>query len=157
MDRVSSAGADLEHEGSRLRTLDVQGARKARSPDRDLHHGSICRLLQIAGLAGFDFVVIDLEHGALSFSDVPPLINAALASGVRPIVRVGKLEPLMIGKALDVGADAVLVPAIETAEEAARAVAAAKFAPLGVRGASQGSGRPLWRSHRGGILRRRKC
>jgi len=92
-------------------------------------------LMEIAGLARFDFVVIDLEHGALSFGDVPSLVNAALANGVRPVVRVDAVSSPMIGKALDVGADAVIVPSIASASDAATAVAAAKFAPLGARGA----------------------
>jgi len=92
-------------------------------------------LVSIAGIAGFDFVIVDLEHGALSFSDVCPLVNAALASGVRPIIRVPELNSAMIGKALDSGADAIIVPGVEKREHAAAAVAAAKFAPLGARGA----------------------
>ncbi|HEX7125112.1 MAG TPA: aldolase/citrate lyase family protein [Thermodesulfobacteriota bacterium] len=92
-------------------------------------------LVEIMGVAGFDFVVVDLEHSAFGFDAVPRILSAAETSGISAIVRVeGKGSP-HVAKALDLGADGVLIPQVETRDDARRAVAASKFAPLGSRGA----------------------
>jgi 4-hydroxy-2-oxoheptanedioate aldolase len=92
-------------------------------------------LVEIVAAAGFDFVILDLEHGEFDLSALPGLQRAAEVGGLHSIVRVPSNDAAFIGKALDFGADAVLVPHIETAEDAARAVAAAKYPPAGKRGA----------------------
>jgi len=90
--------------------------------------------VEIAGRAGFDFTILDMEHGPADFSLLQNLIRAAECAGTLPVVRVSKLDEVSISRALDVGARGVQLPQIETAEEAARAVMYAKFAPDGVRG-----------------------
>src|SRR5262249_46950406 len=66
--------------------------------------------------AGFDAVIIDLEHGATAATDLPPLIAAAHGAGLLAAVRVGEGSPVEIGKALDAGADAILMPHVGGAD-----------------------------------------
>ena len=91
-------------------------------------------LVEIAAFAGFDFVIIDLEHGPNTFETVQGHVRAAQAKGITPVIRVPEINENMISKALDIGADYVQVPQIETAADAERVVKAAKFYPQGARG-----------------------
>jgi 4-hydroxy-2-oxoheptanedioate aldolase len=95
-------------------------------------------LIDMLGRAGYDFTIIDCEHGAFGIETAESLIRACEAADVAPLVRVPRLAyggELCLYKALDAGAIGVLVPGIESAEDAARAVAAGCFAPQGARGA----------------------
>jgi len=92
--------------------------------------------VEMIALAGFDAVILDMEHGPASLETLRLLILAAQAHGIHPIVRVRANEPSLISAVLDAGADGVLVPQIGSVEEAQRAVAAARFAPEGTRGAN---------------------
>jgi 4-hydroxy-2-oxoheptanedioate aldolase len=91
-------------------------------------------LVEAAGLAGLDFVILDMEHGPLDLRDVERLIPAAIRAGVAPIVRVGKNDEWLILRALDVGASGVQVPQVNCRANAEAVVRAAKYAPLGARG-----------------------
>ncbi|MBC3759193.1 aldolase [Hyunsoonleella sp. SJ7] len=91
-------------------------------------------LVEVAAFAGFDFVIIDLEHGPSTFETIQGHVRAAQAKGVVPVVRVPEISENMISKALDIGADYVQVPQIETAKDAERVVKASKFFPEGARG-----------------------
>lgn len=91
-------------------------------------------VVELAALAGFDSVIIDLEHGPFELPDAVPLILAARARGIHPIVRVRSNQPSAIGAALDAGASGVLVPQVESEADARAAVSAAHFAPNGSRG-----------------------
>lgn len=93
-------------------------------------------IIEMIGLAGFEAVIIDLEHGPFGIGAVSPLILASRARGIYPIIRVADNSPSQIGAALDAGAAAVLVPQIGSAAAARAAVAAARFAPEGQRGAN---------------------
>jgi len=93
-------------------------------------------VIEIIALAGFDFVIIDMEHGVYDLGGARAALTAAAAHGLRAIVRVPLLEPAVIGAALDIGADAVLVPHVSCGDDALRAVRAARFAPEGARGAN---------------------
>jgi 4-hydroxy-2-oxoheptanedioate aldolase len=92
-------------------------------------------VVEAAGYQGYDFVVIDLEHGGFGLDTVPSMVRAAEAADVAPVVRVPGIEESTILKVLDAGAMGVLVPGISTKEQAERAVRASKYAPLGNRGA----------------------
>ena len=87
-------------------------------------------------LAGFDFVVLDNEHGPAGHETTEHLVRAACCASVPALVRVPWNSPAEILRALDLGAAGVLVSHVSTAEEAERAVRAAKYPPLGVRGAA---------------------
>lgn len=91
-------------------------------------------LVEIAAFAGFDFVIIDLEHGPNTIATVQGHVRAAQAKGIVPVIRVPEINENIISKALDIGADYVQVPQIETAADAERVVKAAKFFPEGKRG-----------------------
>ncbi len=90
--------------------------------------------VEAAGYAGYDFVLLDMEHGTTTFQTLPHLIRAANVAGVCPVVRVPRGSDIWIDQALDVGAGAVMVPQVDNAEQAAAAVSAAKFSPVGTRG-----------------------
>lgn len=86
----------------------------------------------IAGL-GFDYACVDMQHGAIDYATALTMFQAARAGGVTPITRVPTNDPGFIGKVLDAGAAGVVVPLVNTAEEAARAVAACRYPPVGQR------------------------
>lgn len=92
-------------------------------------------VIDMIGGAGFDFIVIDCQHAAFGMDVAESMARAAAANGLAPAVRVSRLDDVEILKALDAGIGHVIVPDISSAEEAARAVAATRFAPHGTRGA----------------------
>ena len=92
--------------------------------------------IEIVGLAGFDFAIIDMEHGPLSVQTAEDLCRAAQGVGLDPIVRVRKNDAPQIQRALDIGSAGVQVPQIENGDDARAAVRAARYAPLGMRGMS---------------------
>ncbi len=83
--------------------------------------------------AGYDYVGFDVQHGYLDDADVALLLNRLEHVPIATAVRLPSTAPAPIGRVLDAGADAVIVAMIETAEQAAEAVAATRFAPRGVR------------------------
>ncbi|RYD68470.1 MAG: 2-dehydro-3-deoxyglucarate aldolase [Sphingomonadales bacterium] len=91
-------------------------------------------LVELIGLAGFDFVIIDTEHGCFTHADVENLIRAAEVTGMSAIVRTPDAGDSAILHALDSGAAGVQVPGLSSAAEAARAVRSARYHPLGQRG-----------------------
>ena len=88
-----------------------------------------------AGWAGYDFALIDREHGSFDLDTTVQLLRAAAASRITPIVRVPDRNPTDIMRVLDAGAMGVLVPGVSTPEQASIAVRAARYAPAGNRGA----------------------
>ncbi|KAF4983382.1 hypothetical protein FDECE_17309 [Fusarium decemcellulare] len=88
----------------------------------------------MARTPGIDWVLIDCEHGNLDDAAMHDAVPAVAAAGVSPIVRVPGTESWMIKRALDSGAHGILVPLLETAQEARDIVKAAKFPPWGKRG-----------------------
>jgi 2-keto-3-deoxy-L-rhamnonate aldolase RhmA len=81
---------------------------------------------------GFDWLMLDTEHGSLTLSDVPGIL-AVVQGRVTALVRVQDDQEAGIKKALDAGADGIVVPQINTASAAARVVASAKYPPVGAR------------------------
>ena len=93
-------------------------------------------LIEIAAYAGFDFVIIDTEHGPLDIPTAEDLCRVAHGADITPIVRVRENDPPQILRALDIGAAGVQVPQICSKADAEALVRAAKYAPLGLRGVS---------------------
>lgn len=92
---------------------------------------------QVAGAlatAGFDFVILDCEHGGFDFAALEGAIGACEAGGASALVRAPGPDAFFIQRALDLGADGILVPQVPDAEAAARAVAMQHLAPDGTRG-----------------------
>jgi 4-hydroxy-2-oxoheptanedioate aldolase len=81
----------------------------------------------------FDWLCFDLQHGLLSYSDLLSLIPIVTASDKTPIVRVAKNDAADIGRMLDAGAHGVIVPLINTQQEAEMAVAGCRYPPAGNR------------------------
>ncbi len=92
--------------------------------------------IEIVGLAGFDFAIVDMEHGPLSVETAEDLCRTAQGVGLDPIVRVRKNDGPQIQRALDIGSAGVQVPQIETRSDAEATVRAAKYQPYGMRGVS---------------------
>lgn len=91
-------------------------------------------LTEIIGYAGFDFVVIDLEHGPNSIGGAENLVRAAKQSGLSPIIRVREASETMVLRALDTGASGVQIPQINTVHDAEKMIQSSKFYPAGNRG-----------------------
>ncbi len=91
-------------------------------------------LVEMLGFAGYDFVVLDAEHGTFSQERMEDCIRAAAAVNVSCVVRVADLEAKLILSALDLGAEGVQVPQVETAEQARTVVRFSHFPPVGERG-----------------------
>ncbi|WP_236637904.1 HpcH/HpaI aldolase family protein [Mangrovicoccus ximenensis] len=85
---------------------------------------------------GFDWMLFDTEHSPVDAVSVLPLLQAAAASPVHPIVRPTHLNAAEIKKILDLGAQTLLIPMIDSAEQAAHAVACMTYPPKGIRGVS---------------------
>src|SRR4051812_37266362 len=81
-------------------------------------------VVEMIGIAGFEAVIIDMEHGPFSIDSLIPLLLAAQARGMYPIVRVRANEPSLIGAVLDAGAAGVLVPQVTSAAAATAVVKA---------------------------------
>jgi 4-hydroxy-2-oxoheptanedioate aldolase len=90
--------------------------------------------IEIMGHTGFDFVVLDLEHGPNTVLSLQNLIRAAMVTGLFPIVRAKSHNLSSISEALDVGAGGIQAPNIGCKADAEAVVQAARFAPLGMRG-----------------------
>jgi 2-keto-3-deoxy-L-rhamnonate aldolase RhmA len=89
---------------------------------------------EICGLAGFDWVLIDLEHGSGSEPALLHELQAVAGTGATAVVRVEANDPARIGRALDFGAEGIMVPRVDTADDAVAAVAAMRYPPQGARG-----------------------
>ena len=100
---------------------------------------------EIMARQGFDALCVDLQHGTAELKDVWPMLQAISQTDTVPVVRVAWNEPATIMKALDLGAYGVIVPLVNTAEEAATAVAACRYPPAGMR-----SSGPVRALHYGG-------
>ncbi len=100
---------------------------------------------EVMARQGFDSLCIDMQHGTAELSDVLPMLQAVSQTDTVPFVRVAWNEPQTIMKALDLGAYGIIVPLVNNAEEAAKAVAACRYPPVGFR-----SNGPVRAVHYGG-------
>src|SRR5947207_13447686 len=88
---------------------------------------------EVMARQGFDALCVDLQHGTSEMKDVAPLLQAISQTETVPVVRVAWNEPAAIMKALDLGAYGIIVPLVNNAKEAAMAVAACRYPPVGMR------------------------
>ena len=91
-------------------------------------------IVDFIGTLDFDGVWIEGEHGPIDFADIPDITRACDIWGMTSVVRVNANEPGIIYRTLDVGAQGIVVPHVNTADEARAVVDATKFAPIGHRG-----------------------
>ena len=110
-------------------------------------HSRTPAIARMAASCGYHWLFLDLEHGSMSLDTASQIAVAALDAGITPVVRVPANEPAWIGRALDGGAVGIVVPHVDTPEDAERAVDAARYPPAGSRSLSgllpQLSYRPL--------------
>jgi 4-hydroxy-2-oxoheptanedioate aldolase len=97
---------------------------------------NLCSSLVIEAVAdsGFDWLLLDMEHSPIEVDGIIGQLQAAMRGTATPIVRPPWNDAVMFKRLLDSGAQSLLVPYVQTAEEAARAVAATRYPPEGVRG-----------------------
>lgn len=91
-------------------------------------------VVEIMGFAGFDFVIIDQEHGPISVQSAQDMIRAAESVNINPIIRVANNDESLILRALDIGAQGIEIPQINCKSDALRAVNSVKYSPQGDRG-----------------------
>ena len=91
---------------------------------------------EATGHAGFDWAVLDMEHSPVDMMEVVQMLQALSATKMVPVVRVAWNDPVLVKRVLDAGATTVMFPFVQNADEAARAVAATRYPPQGVRGLS---------------------
>lgn len=112
---------------------------RSRMKARERMLGAFCpapspELVEVAAFAGFDFVVIDAEHGPIGIGDIVHMIRAGHGTGVAVMVRPPVMTPDFVLRALDAGADGLVIPQIETPQEAVAAVKSMHYPPGGNRG-----------------------
>jgi len=96
-----------------------------------LNHFSIA---EIMADAGFDWLCVDMEHSVIDYYEAEQLIAIIKAKGLTPFVRVGENNPRIIKRVLDAGAEGIIVPSVNSYNEAMRVVEFAKYPPKGKRG-----------------------
>ena len=96
-----------------------------------LFHPSI---IEVMSRAGFDWLVVDMEHSVIDFMQAQIMIATIQAQGLQAYVRVGENNRRIIKRVLDAGADGIIVPMVNSYEEAVEAVEAVKYPPVGQRG-----------------------
>jgi len=92
-------------------------------------------LMDLLAKNAYDFVIVDTEHGSLSYEQVEALAHSARLLGIHPIVRVTDKNYHLVARALDMGVDSVMMPTVESVAEVEKLVQWAKFPPVGKRGA----------------------
>ena len=93
-------------------------------------------IVEIIGLSGFDFVIIDAEHGPVGMESAENLVRACEVAQTSAIIRVPSNEPHLILRALDIGACGIQVPHVSTKSEAESVVESSRYHPMGKRGFS---------------------
>ncbi len=116
-----------------------------------LNHPSVAEILADAG---FDWLCVDMEHSVTDYFEAQQLIMAIQSKGLNAFVRVGENNTRIIKRVLDAGADGIIVPSVNSKEEAIRAVEAVRYPPAGKRGVglaraqSYGFGFEEYRDHK---------
>ena len=96
-----------------------------------LGHTSIA---EIMAKGGFDWLTVDMEHSVITLSEAQKLVQVIELAGIPPLVRVGENDTCLIKRVMDAGAHGIIVPMVNTKEEAIKAVDAVKYPPAGKRG-----------------------
>lgn len=90
--------------------------------------------IEIMALAGFEWLVIDIEHTSTDLSTTENLIRTIQSKKLKALVRVSKNEEVVIKRVLDMGADGIIIPMVNSEDDAKKAVSYAKYPPIGKRG-----------------------
>lgn len=144
---IENAEVGLQCNGSskKGKNMDADGKRVPNRLKRDLLAGKVCLgatvtmgnsvVAEILSHIGFDWLWFEMEHSALSDGGVLAMLQATNGSNTSVVVRVPWNDKTLIKRALDNGPDGIIVPLVNTAEEAEAAVRAMKYPPVGERGA----------------------
>ncbi len=95
-------------------------------------------VVEVCALTGFDFALIDAEHGPISPETAYPMVLAAESRGIEAFARVGQADKQMVLKYLDIGVSGIMAPQVNTLDQAAAAIAGTKYFPTGNRGLAGG-------------------
>lgn len=121
-----------------MKTAAVQALRRSLAEDRPVYGLWVTleapSITEAAVALGLDYVVIDAEHGALDWTDITNHLRATVRSETVALVRLAELNVGLVKRALDLGADGVVIPWVETAEQLSQAVSFARYPADGVRG-----------------------
>ncbi|HWW46650.1 MAG TPA: HpcH/HpaI aldolase/citrate lyase family protein [Xanthobacteraceae bacterium] len=117
---------------------------KAAIAAKQLQIGIWCSLCSPIGAelladSGFDWILVDTEHAPNELPSVQAQLQSLNGGTATPVVRPAWNDPVLIKRLLDIGAQTLLIPFVQNAEEAARAVAACRYPPKGIRGITTGS------------------
>lgn len=118
---------------------DLANAIREKLRSGDVVFGAFCKatspeMIECLGYAGFDFCILDQEHGPVGTETLQNLVRAAEVSGICPIVRASGIDEVGVSHPLDIGAAGVQVPQVNSIHEARQVVELAKFSPVGKRG-----------------------
>lgn len=91
---------------------------------------------EVMAAEGFDWIAVDMEHTGTDVREFYEVVRAVKGSGVDVVARLHSCDPVLAKLVLDAGANGIIVPSVNTPEEATRSVGMAKFPPEGFRGAS---------------------
>jgi 2-keto-3-deoxy-L-rhamnonate aldolase RhmA len=110
-----------------------------------LHDFTDATLVEIVGLCGFDFVMLEYEHGLRNLQTIQDLIRAAETAGIPALVRIGTPDPSLVSRLFEAGVAGVMVAHIKNAKEAETVVRAARYPPVGTRGQGYPRRDRLWK------------
>lgn len=120
-----------------------RSSRQHRSPGTALASGCWVNMFEptigeLVGRCGYDYAMIDMEHSAVSLDSTLVMIRAVQSGGAKAVVRAPDKQSVWVGRLMDMGADAVMVPMVNTVEEAQILAKSAVYAPEGTRGMAAG-------------------
>lgn len=121
---------NFTHKKSRLKSK-LQGNELTIGSWLTIPHHSI---VEIMSSAGFDWLTIDIEHSAIDFQSTQNLIGHIQANDMEALVRVSKNDEVIIKRVMDAGANGVIIPMVNSVEQAQEAVSYVKYPPFGKRG-----------------------
>ena len=116
-----------------------QALAAARAADRPLEQPVSNLVAEIIAHSGFDWILLDTEHSPNELPDLVTQLQAMSLGTASPVVRAAWNDAVLIKRILDIGAQTILLPYVQSAEEARRAVSAVRYPPRGVRGVSAAS------------------
>jgi len=91
-------------------------------------------IAEIMAKSGFDWLAIDMEHSSICLHEIEPLIQIIEVNSVVPLVRLSSNDPILTKRIMDIGAYGIIVPMVNSREEAEKAVKSIKYSPEGTRG-----------------------
>lgn len=98
-------------------------------------------VVEILALSGFDYIILDQEHGAGDISNLPNLLRAFSGTPCSPVLRLGAYDPGKVKQAMDAGVEGLMIPNVETPEQAREIADMCRYPPKGRRGLAPNAAR----------------